>query len=207
MRFRTIVMLLALVSLGAATVAFASPGRDDEDDDGRHGAPGRLVGHGMWGGSSKHHRRFAVATLMNARGEKIGRVWLKQRRRDGGVWLFARVRDLPPGFHGFHIHATGRCQAPDFTSAGGHLNPTNAGHGDHAGDLPSLLVRREGTGMLATVTDRFSLRDLRDNDGSAVIVHSGRDNFANIPERYGGPDEETLRTGDAGSRLACGEVR
>jgi len=92
-------------------------------------------------------------------------------------------------------------------SAGGHLNPSGAGHGDHAGDLPSLLVNADGRGLLAAVTDRFSLDDLRDADGSALMVHSGRDNFANIPARYGGPDAETLETGDSGARLACGVVR
>jgi superoxide dismutase, Cu-Zn family len=80
-------------------------------------------------------------------------------------------------------------------------------HGAHAGDLPSLLVTEDGEATLATATDRFSIADLRDADGSAVMVHSGADNFANIPARYGGPDQETLSTGDAGSRLACGVVR
>ena len=97
---------------------------------------------------------------------------------------------------------------PDFTAAGGHFNPTDASHGDHAGDLPTLLVNEDGTGMLAAATDRFSLADLRDADGSAVIVHELPDNYANIPDRYTPPaDEETLSTGDAGSRLACGELR
>ena len=115
--------------------------------------------------------------------------------------------DLPAGFHGFHIHTIGRCDAPGFTTAGGHFNPTGATHGAHAGDLPSLLVTGDGEAFLATATDRFSIADLRDADGSAVMVHSGLDNFANIPARYGGPDQETLNTGDAGSRLACGVVR
>jgi Cu/Zn superoxide dismutase len=56
-------------------------------------------------------------------------------------------------------------------------------HGDHVGDLPSLLVNHDGTGELAFETDRFSLDDLFDHDGSALIVHAGRDNFANIPSR------------------------
>ena len=116
-------------------------------------------------------------------------------------------RDLPAGFHGFHIHTTGRCDAPLFTTAGGHFNATGATHGSHAGDLPSLLVTGDGEAFLATATDRFSIADLRDADGSAVMVHSGPDNFANIPARYGGPDQETLNTGDSGSRLACGVVR
>jgi Cu-Zn family superoxide dismutase len=70
-----------------------------------------------------------------------------------------------------------------------------------------VLVNADGRGVLATVTDRFSISDLRDADGSAVMVHSGPDNFANIPARYGTPDQETLNTGDSGSRVACGIVR
>jgi Cu-Zn family superoxide dismutase len=124
------------------------------------------------------------------------------------VTVLARVGGLPPGFHGFHIHTTGECTPPDFMSAGGHLNLTGASHGDHAGDLPTLLVNADGSGMLAATTDRFSLSDLRDADGSAVMVHELPDNYANIPERYDPPaDEETRSTGDAGSRLACGELR
>ena len=122
--------------------------------------------------------------------------------------VFARVDGLPAGFHGFHIHTVGDCSADDFTSAGGHFNPANASHPGHVGDLPVLLVNEDGSGTLATVTDRFSVRDLRDDDGSAVIVHELPDNYANIPDRYAAePDAETLSTGDAGSRLACGEVR
>jgi Cu-Zn family superoxide dismutase len=153
-----------------------------------------------------HHARMAVARLANASGETVGRVWMRARR-GGGVELVARVRDLPPGFHAFHVHTVGRCDPPGFTTAGGHVNPTGASHGAHAGDLPSLLVKADGRATLATTTDRFSIADLRDADGSAVMVHSGRDNFANIPPRYGTPDQETLNTGDAGVRIACGVVR
>ena len=51
------------------------------------------------------------------------------------------------------------------------------------------------------------LAQLRDADGSALIVHAGPDNFANIPPRYGTPDADTLATGDSGARAACGVVR
>ena len=61
---------------------------------------------------------------------------------------------LTPGFHGFHVHAVGQC-VPPFTSAGGHFNPAGADHGDHAGDLPTMLVNDDGTGELRFVTDRF----------------------------------------------------
>jgi Cu-Zn family superoxide dismutase len=185
---RRILFILVVALLGAATVAFAAPGDQKRRGDDRHG-------------------RIATAKLIDAAGDRIGRVFLKQRGRDRAVWVVARVRDLPPGFHGFHIHTTGRCEPPGFTSAGGHYNPSGAQHRDHAGDLPTLLVNGNGKGLLAFATDRFTLAELRDADGSAVMVHELPDNYANIPERYGGPDAETRMHGDAGSRLACGEVR
>jgi Cu-Zn family superoxide dismutase len=153
-----------------------------------------------------HHGRVASARLKDATGRSVGRVWMRERL-DGAVQLTARAFNLTPGFHGFHVHAIGRCDPPAFTTAGGHFNPTGAPHASHAGDLPSLLVNGDGTATLSTTTDRFSIADLRDADGSAMMVHSGPDNFANIPPRYGAPDQETLNTGDSGSRVACGVVR
>ena len=182
-RYKTLLILVGVTVLGAATAAFAGGGREDRRGDDR---PGWHHDRG------KAHERSAAVKLRDADGERVGRVWLKEHGRDGAVTVFARVANLPPGFHGFHSHTTG-----------------GSSHGDHAGDLPTLLVNEDGTGMLAATTDRFSLDDLRDDDGAAVMVHELADNYANIPERYApdGPDEDTLATGDAGSRLACGVVR
>ena len=198
-RVGTVLAVLAMLALGWATVALAAPGRG-AGGSGDHGGAGAKGHHGK-------RDRFASATLRNASGEKVGRVQMRERRRGGGVIVVARVHDLAPGFHGFHVHTAGRCDAPAFTTAGGHFNPTGGPHNAHAGDLPSLLVNADGRATLVTVSDRFSLADLRDADGSAVMVHSGPDNFANIPPRYGTPDAETLNTGDSGSRVACGVVR
>lgn len=126
---------------------------------------------------------------------------------------------LSPGFHGFHIHEFGRCEpdsvAPtggepgDFLSAGGHLH-MRAGE-DHPamGDLTPVEVRSDGSARLVATTDSFTIEDLRGSQGSALMLHEQPDNFANIPPRYNvngapGPDTETLSTGDAGSRIACG---
>jgi superoxide dismutase, Cu-Zn family len=86
----------------------------------------------------------------------------------------------------------------------------------HVGDLPSLFVDDDGRASMAFWTDvrhggparPFDTEDLLDKDGSAVMVHAGRDNFANIPTRYapGGPDAMTRATGDAGGRVACAVV-
>jgi superoxide dismutase, Cu-Zn family len=204
-RLRSIVVLLAVVTLGAGTLAFAQDGGDDDDRAHRGG----------WKDDDRGRSgRFATATLRDAAGERVGTVFFKQRGRDGTVLVFGRARDLPAGFHGFHVHTTGLCDAPGFTTAGGHYNPEGSTHRDHAGDMPSLLINSDGEGYIGFATDRFTISELVADDGSAVIVHAAADNFANIPDRYrspasppqGGPDPETLATGDAGSRLACGVV-
>jgi superoxide dismutase, Cu-Zn family len=180
-------------ALGAASLGVGyADGRGDDDDD--HGAS-----------------RQARVLLRDQAGQPVGVVKLSQKRSN--VEVRVEVDDVPAGFHGFHVHAVGEC-VPPFTSAGGHYNPTGVGHGDHAGDMPSFLVNDDGSAEMRFETDRFTVRELFDADGSAVIVHAARDNFANIPDRYHshtedvfGPDSATLATGDAGARLACGVVR
>jgi Cu-Zn family superoxide dismutase len=73
--------------------------------------------------------------------------------------------------------------------------------------MPVLLVNNGGTGEASFETDRFTLKDLFDKNGSAFIVHALPDNYANIPERYGDVDQETLATGDSGDRIACGAIQ
>lgn len=131
---------------------------------------------------------------------------------------------LTPGFHGLHIHDVGKCEvnsvapsggAPgDFLSAGGHYQGGGqGGHPNHAGDLAPLQVRGDGTAMLVTTTNAFDKADLVSGDGTAIIIHAGADNLANIPaDRYRQangappPDETTLATGDGGKRVACGVI-
>jgi len=154
----------------------------------------------------------AVAEVKNAAGDILGEVTFTEIAGNK-IEIAAELSGLEPGFHGFHVHAVGQCDASTesaFTSAGGHLNfgEDAATHGKHQGDLPSLLVMADGTAQLILVTDRFALIDLLDADGSAVIVHAAADNFGNIPvDRYDpDPDEATLNTGDAGGRVGCGLV-
>ncbi len=175
-------------------------------------------------------RATAVARLADASGNFVGVVRLLPRR-DGAVEVRTSVRRITPGgsFHGFHIHSVGRCDPASkdaagnvvpFLSAGGHFNPGATNQGAHAGDLPVLLVLKNGSASSTSVTDRFRIRELFDNDGSAIVLHAARDNYAHVPptaptgaERYHshtedvfGPDSATNATGDAGARLACGVV-
>ncbi|BBZ10822.1 hypothetical protein MBRA_10170 [Mycobacterium branderi] len=130
---------------------------------------------------------------------------------------------LSPGFHGVHIHSVGKCEpnsvaptggAPgDFLSAGGHYQAPGHTGDPESGDLTSLQVRKDGAALLVTTTDAFTKEDLVSGDGSAIVIHEGADNFANIPpDRYTqvngapGPDQTTMATGDAGKRVACGVI-
>ena len=158
----------------------------------------------------------AETTLYNAVHNQVGKVRLTQDE-DGTVAVHVRVHDLTPGFHGFHVHAVGNCTIAEgvapFTSAGGHFDlgtPAHS-HGDHAGDFPVLLVQSDGSANAKFNTNRFTLDALFDGNGSAIIIHANRDNYANIPDRYTaagaaapGPDAATLATGDSGARVACG---
>jgi Cu-Zn family superoxide dismutase len=169
------------------------------------------------GGGSGGDGDELTAALVDPEGTEVGTATFSDT--DGGLELSVEVEGLPPGFHGFHVHAIGVCEPDsanptdptmtgDFLSAGGHLGAGEADHGEHAGDLPALFVDASGAGSLTTVTDALTRADLTDDDGSAVMVHAGRDNYANVPERYapGGPDQMTRNTGDAGGRIACGPV-
>lgn len=162
------------------------------------------------GGGGSSSKRHAKVKLSDANGAEVG--FVKLTKQGGKVIVRGEVSGLTPGFHGFHVHGVGEC-VPPFTSAGGHYNPGGTGHGSHAGDMPSLLVNADGTAELQFATDRYSIDDLRDADGSAIIVHAAPDNFANIPTRYQsttegvfGPDSATLSTGDAGGRVLCGVI-
>lgn len=167
---------------------------------------------------------FATAALQTADGDDAGTVTFAE---DGDrVTVTVEARDLEPGFRGFHVHGNGVCEPDsdspdgskigDFLSAGGHLtgDAADVGHGNpdggagHAGDMPPLLIGEDGNASMTFTTDRLTRELLLDDDGSAVIVHSDPDNFANVPERYAedGPDEDTMKTGDAGDRTLCGVV-
>ncbi|MCT9933253.1 superoxide dismutase family protein [Planotetraspora sp. A-T 1434] len=158
----------------------------------------------------------ADAVIKDAEGREVGTLHIEDAE-NGKSTVTVRAEGLPPGFHGFHVHSKGTCEAGStdpatgspFFSSGPHLG---AGpHPEHTGDLPNLLVNKDGTAGATYVTDRFRVSGLVGDAGTSVIIHSKPDNNANIPERYShegkaGPDAETLKAGDSGSRIACGVI-
>ena len=145
----------------------------------------------------------AKATLQTADGKDAGSVTLTQTPH--GVLLGLSVKGLPPGEHAFHVHAVGKCEPP-FTSAGGHFNPDNKKHGmmaadgAHAGDMPNLHIPASGELAVEVLNAAVTLEKGKPNsvfdaDGSAVVIHAGKDDYKTDP------------TGDAGGRIACGVVQ
>jgi Cu-Zn family superoxide dismutase len=157
----------------------------------------------------------AVARISDQKGNFIGTVWFLPRP-GGKLAVRASLSWPSEGFHGVHVHSVGRCETP-FTTAGPHLNPAGVPHGGHAGDLPPLQVGKNGTTWLEFQTDRVTVDDLLDADGSAVVIHAAADNLGNIPTRYHshtpdassgtfGADSNTAGAGDSGDRIACGVI-
>ncbi len=135
------------------------------------------------------------ATLRDAGGATAGTVKLD----DMGGHLMGRIdaSGLKPGNHGMHIHMVGKCEGPDFTSAGAHLNPAGKKHGlespagPHEGDLPQLIVGQDGKGSLSFMS-QSKISDILDSDGGSFIVHADPD------------DQKTDPGGNSGARVLCG---
>lgn len=146
----------------------------------------------------------AEATFIDAEGAEIGTITLTQTEE--GVTIAGTLEGIPEGEHGFHVHETGDCDsAGGFESAGGHFNPTGNEHGlknengPHAGDMANQTVDAGGQLVLNVNNDMVSLTEgeegfLLDDDGSALVVHSGPDDNTTDPD------------GNAGDRIACGVI-
>ena len=134
-------------------------------------------------------------------GKDVGTVTVT---RAGANLNFAlKLNGLSPGTHAIHIHAVGKCDPPDFASAGPHLNPANKKHGSknpegpHAGDLPNLEISKDGkldTTISASGVAPSGNGGLLDGDGASLVIHAGPDDYATDP------------SGNSGGRIACAVI-
>ena len=144
----------------------------------------------------------ARADIKNAEGKSVGTASLRETK--DGVVITVNVKGLPQGLHAVHVHTVGKCDAPAFTSAGGHFNPQNKKHGlknpdgPHAGDLPDMFVNKDGMGRYEALMESMTLgageTSVFDADGSAIVVHATAD------------DNVTDPAGNSGDRIACGVI-
>lgn len=148
-------------------------------------------------------KQLAHADIVNAKGDKIGTATLQETM--GGVQIGLQVSQLPPGTHALHVHAVGKCEGPDFKTAGPHFNPEGKKHGSqnpegpHAGDLPNFEVGQDGNAKTSVLASRVTLGDgpnsLFHADGTALLIHEKADDYQTDP------------AGSAGARIACGVVQ
>jgi Cu-Zn family superoxide dismutase len=148
------------------------------------------------------HMKPIKSDIVGADGKKIGDLMLRQLK--DGVEVKVHVMGLKPGLHGLHIHANGKCEAPDFKSAGGHFAAPGQHHGmknpqgPHWGDLPNLNVEASGMGMarflLKTVTLKAGDNSLMKTGGTSLVIHATADDMMTDP------------SGNSGDRIACAVI-
>ncbi|GGE50045.1 superoxide dismutase [Cu-Zn] 1 [Pullulanibacillus camelliae] len=145
-----------------------------------------------------------TVTLQSKDGKVVGEAKLVET--NNGVVIQVIAEGFDPGFHGIHFHETGKCEGPDFISAGEHFNPFKKEHGlknpkgPHAGDLRNVNADAQGKINTTFITPRVTLmkgkeNSLRDLDGSALVIHQNVD------------DQMTNPSGNSGARIVCGVIK
>ena len=142
-----------------------------------------------------------TARIVDAGGREFGVLTLAEAGT--AISVDGTLRGLSPGVHGVHLHAVGRCDGPDFSSAGAHWSPVPKQHGStnaagpHFGDLMNLTVGADSSVVVKLLTPAGSLRGenaLLDADGAAFVIHATADDYKTDP------------SGNSGARVACGVV-
>lgn len=136
-------------------------------------------------------------TAKTGQGIFVGTITFKDTKM--GLLIQPTLSQLPPGLHGFHIHDHATCEDMGM-AAMGHLDPEKTGKHlgpydttGHLGDLPALYVDKNGVADLPLLAPRLTVKDIQNH---ALMIHSGGDNYSDVPEKLGG----------GGARLACGVI-
>ena len=146
----------------------------------------------------------AVCVLTNTSSKINGYILFKEDLKKKETIIELHLKNVPKGEHGFHIHRTGDLRE-GCSSLCSHYNPYNKNHGGpdskerHVGDLGNIKSVN-GT-VNKTMRDKLiRLRGKYSVIGRSVVIHSDRDDLG-----LGG-DAESLKTGNAGKRIACGVI-
>lgn len=147
---------------------------------------------------------IANAVMTDASGKTVGLTRFRETRL--GVRVELKVTGFAPGTHAVQLKSVGKCDAPDFSSAGAPFDVNGQKHGTpgaanaRSGDLPEIVVAPNGTGTLLFYSPQLSLNKAASNGltfgkGTAIVIHQNAD------------DGKTDPDGNAGPRIACGVVK
>ncbi len=194
---KNILMLTTCMLIGGTSIAMADMhSHSKENTDNTHSE------------KTMTHAKTASSDFINNKGETIGMV--KMTEKHNGVLFFIDLKNLPAGTSAFHIHEASSCTPLDsFKDTGGHYNPTGKEHGFgvkngvHAGDMPNLYIPETGTIKQEILNTYVTLEGaganarapLLDDNGSALILHRGADDYKSQP------------SGAAGNRIACASIK
>lgn len=128
---------------------------------------------------------------------------IKQKSGKNGCTVKYDINGLTDGKHGFHIHKCGDMTKGCETGCE-HFNPFNKNHGGphsqerHAGDLGNI------TSLNGISKGSITVKDISCDPktkisivGRMFVIHEDEDDLGK------GGDEESLKTGNAGKRIAC----
>uniref|UniRef100_A0A914HZ97 Superoxide dismutase [Cu-Zn] n=1 Tax=Globodera rostochiensis TaxID=31243 RepID=A0A914HZ97_GLORO len=124
----------------------------------------------------------------------------------GTTSLNGSINGLTPGDHGFHFHQFGDLSQA-CAGAGAHFNPHNKKHGApdaterHVGDLGNLVANAHGVAVVNIRDHMVTLNNgVNSVVGRALVLHEKKDDLGLAA------NEESLKTGNSGKRVACGLV-
>ncbi|KAJ8913829.1 hypothetical protein NQ315_003738 [Exocentrus adspersus] len=150
--------------------------------------------------------KAAIVQLRNPDGANNVTGTVTFRKSDNGVInITGQITQLTAGNHGFHIHNLGKIDS-GCLGTGAHFNPHNVSHGApndtvrHVGDLGNVYADATGTANISFTDDLIDLEGDHSIIGRAVVVHQDADDLGK------GGQNDSLTTGHAGARLACGVI-
>ena len=125
----------------------------------------------------------AAGILISPGGNELGTAQASDT--SAGAAIRVTARGLQPGVHGLQLHSAGKCQGPNFVSSGPRL-------GSRA--LPNITIGNDGLINQTLTIEGSTVADLRDEDGSSLVIHLNPDN----------PPAD--QSGKAGDRIACAVI-